>query len=151
MLLSGDSRKDYFDKSVYSIMPSISENLIVSYLEKDPASYQLELIDAFAKGKGPDLFLVTQDMIIKDKDLLYQIPYESFPEVNFRTKYIDGADVYLDSKGVYALPLVIDPLVMYYNNNMLANEGIVNPPLYWEFNLNNSLTRKMMIALFQII
>lgn len=144
VVIWGTLEKDYFDKSVYSIMPSISENLIVSYLEKDPASYQLELIDAFAKGKGPDLFLVTQDMIIKDKDLLYQIPYESFPEVNFRTKYIDGADVYLDSKGVYALPLVIDPLVMYYNNNMLANEGIVNPPLYWDelFNLNNSLTKK---------
>lgn len=133
-----------FNKAISSILPSISKNLSVFYVSKNKDNYQSELIDAFARGKGPDLFLITQDMIIQNKDFLYQIPYESYPEIDFRNKYIDGADIYLNDNGVIALPLLIDPLVMYYNNNKLANEGIVNPPLYWDelFNLNNSLTKK---------
>src|SRR5574344_393612 len=109
-----------FNKAISSILPSISKNLSVFYVSKNKDNYQSELIDAFARGKGPDLFLITQDMIIKNKDFIYTIPYKNYTEIDFRNKYIDGADIYLNGKGVIALPLVIDPLVLYYNNNMLA-------------------------------
>ena len=42
------------------------------------------------------------------------------------------------------LPLVVDPIVMYYNKDILSNEGMVNPPVTWDelFTLNQTLTKK---------
>ncbi len=39
---------------------------------------------------------------------------------------------------IYALPLAMDNLVMYYNQNLLNNAGIATPPKYWnrEFQKN---------------
>jgi ABC-type glycerol-3-phosphate transport system substrate-binding protein len=41
-------------------------------------------------------------------------------------------------KNIYGLPLAVDNLAMYYNQNLLNNAGIANPPKYWnrEFQKN---------------
>jgi maltose-binding protein MalE len=41
------------------------------------------------------------------------------------------ADVLLAPEGVLGFPLLLDPLVMYYNKNLLANEFILAPPESW--------------------
>lgn len=33
---------------------------------------------------------------------------------------------------IIAFPLTIDPLVMYWNRDILSNAGIVKPPAYWD-------------------
>lgn len=101
------------------------------------------MIESFALDNGPDLFFITPDMITKNKDFIYKIPYESYSEKSYRNTFIDGADIFLETDGIIGLPFIVDPMVMYYNKNMLSNEGIATPPTYWNelFNLNKILTK----------
>lgn len=119
-------------------------DLSVGYVQKPASEYQQSLLEAFAKGNGPDMFFVSDDMILKDKSFIYTLPYASYPEKLFRDTFIDGADIFLNSTGVTALPIITDPLVLYYNKTLLANEGIVSPPAYWDemFPLVDKLTKK---------
>lgn len=116
----------------------------VSYVEQKKDSYQQNLIEAIAKGEAPDLFILSSDMLLQNSIFTYKIPYANFPEKNFRSSYIDGADILLAQDGVMGFPLVVDPLVLYYNKNMLSNESILYPPATWDelFTLSDKLNKK---------
>lgn len=103
----------------------------IEYVQKDASSYNAELVEAFASGVGPDLFLITQDMIIPYKNKITSLPYTSFPERDFRIRYSDGASVFLAPDGIVAFPLAVDPLMMYYNKSMFNSAGIATPPTQW--------------------
>lgn len=123
-----------------------SSELRIDYVQKGEEAYQNELIEAFASDKGPDLFFITPDMIIKNQKLgsIFEIPFTSFPEKNFRDNYIDGAEIFISNGGIIGFPVLVDPLVVYYNKDILANYGISKVPEYWDelFNLNKTLTIK---------
>lgn len=121
-----------------------NQDLSIQYIEKSESSYQQSLIEAFASGTGPDLFFVTPDMVQRFGGFVNQVPYVSYPKKTFSDLYIDGASAYLGKDGVVAFPIVVDPIVMYYNKDMFSNEGIVSPPTYWDelFNLAPKLTKK---------
>ncbi len=103
----------------------------VTYVEKNPETYNAELVEGFASGTGPDIFLINQDMIVPYQNKISPLPYESFPERDFALRYTDGAKIFLSNEGVFAFPLGVDPLVMYYNKSMFNTAGIVNPPSLW--------------------
>jgi ABC-type glycerol-3-phosphate transport system substrate-binding protein len=121
-----------------------NKNLTVNYLQKPADRYERDLIEAFATGSGPDLFFITPDMVFKNKKFIYPMPYASYPEKAFRDSFIDGAEVFLSKDGTLAFPIVADPLVLYYNKNILTNAGIAKPPRYFDelFQMSNVLTKK---------
>ena len=121
-----------------------NEGLIVSYVRKSPESYQEELIEAFANGKGPDLFIIDPGMMKRNANFIYKIPYATYPQKTFKETFIEGSEIYIDQEGVVALPLYVDPLVLYYNKDILTNAGIVNIPKTWDelFELNDVLTKR---------
>ncbi|MFA6392561.1 MAG: extracellular solute-binding protein [Candidatus Paceibacterota bacterium] len=132
---------------VSSLVESIAGSnapFTVTYKEQKSDSYEQNLIEAIAKDSAPDLFILTPDMILKNSNFIYKIPYASLSEKSFRTSYIDGADILLANDGVIGSPLLVDPLVLYYNKNMLSNEGILYPPTSWDelFNLGSKLIKK---------
>ncbi len=128
---------------VFEIATEDHQDLNIRYIKKSPLTYQQDLIEAFASEKGPDLFFITPDMIIKNKDFFYPVPYESYPEKVFRDSFIDGANIFLAEDGIIGFPIVVDPMVLYYNKNMLNDQGLVSPPVLWNdlFNLNELLTK----------
>ncbi len=132
-----------FEK-VFEDMNSANKDLVVSYTKKNKLTYAQDLVESFAAGNGPDLFIVTPDMIDHFKDFVYKIPYASYPQKTFQDAFIDGASVYLNDDGAIGFPLVVDPIVLYYNKDLLSNEGISQPPQYWSdlFSLNNQLTKR---------
>jgi ABC-type glycerol-3-phosphate transport system substrate-binding protein len=121
-----------------------NKNLSLSYINKNPETYQQDLIEAFANGTGPDLFIINPDMIQKNDNFIYKIPYASYKQKDFTDAFIDGANTYLGEDGIIGIPLVVDPIVLYYNKDILSNEGIVNPPKTWDelFTLNSILTKR---------
>jgi ABC-type glycerol-3-phosphate transport system substrate-binding protein len=128
---------------VFQDVTTTNQDLTISYVKKDEATYSNSLIEAFANGTGPDLFFITPDMIMKDENFIYKIPYANYPEKTYNDSFIDGADVYLSKDGIIGFPVVVDPIVLYYNKNILSNEGISQSPQYWDelFNLNSQLTK----------
>lgn len=101
------------------------------YVEKKASTFDAELIEALASGKGPDLVLVSQDMLWKYKNKAYIIPYEGYSERVFLDTFIPESEIYLVKEGILALPFTVDPLVLYYNKNTFTSTGIVSYPKTW--------------------
>ncbi|MBI4120987.1 MAG: extracellular solute-binding protein [Parcubacteria group bacterium] len=116
----------------------------IQYVEKDARSFDIELIEALAADRGPDLILLPHNLTFRHKDKIFPIPYESFSERNFRDTYIEAGELYLTKDGILALPFTIDPLVMYYNRSILSGAGVVKAPSSWDefFLLGEKLTKK---------
>ena len=112
--------------------PSIKKiNLIkIEYTEFPASSYENEVVNALASGKGPDFWLISQDMVLKNKDKISPIPFAYYPERNFRDDFVDISNLFIDQKngGLTALPFLIDPLVMYWNKDLFSSAGISRPP-----------------------
>ena len=104
----------------------------ISYKQFREDNFDSELIEALASGVGPDAIILSQDKILKYENKIFSVPFSSFSERNFRDDFIEGAEIFLTKDSIMAFPLTIDPLVMYWNRDMLSNVGIVKPPTYWD-------------------
>lgn len=105
----------------------------ITYAEFSDSSYEDEIVNALASGKGPDFWLISQDMVLKNKDKISPIPFAYYPERNFRDDFVDISNLFIDQKdgGLTAFPFLIDPLVMYWNKDLFSSAGISQPPQDW--------------------
>jgi ABC-type glycerol-3-phosphate transport system substrate-binding protein len=103
----------------------------VNYTEKDPAIFDRDLIEALASGVGPDAIVLPTDLILRYSNKIYPIPYTTLPETAFKDTFIQEGELYLNSSGALALPLMVDPLVMYWNRDIFNNAGVTKPPTDW--------------------
>lgn len=131
VVIWGTLEKITMDNIFYSIIAA-NKGLQINYLKKDEATIDQELIEALALDNGPDLIFLKNDSILKNKNKIYPIPFVSFPEKNFRDSFVQAGEVYLDETGILALPLTIDPMVMYYNRSIFDEAGISKAPNTWE-------------------
>lgn len=104
----------------------------VSYVEKSASTFSGEVANAIASGTGPDLVLISQELLLSEEDKLQLIPYTSISQRTYIDEYVPIATTFLTTEGTYGIPFVVDPMVMYYNRSLLGNKGIVSPPSTWE-------------------
>jgi ABC-type glycerol-3-phosphate transport system substrate-binding protein len=116
----------------------------VTYSEKDPETYDTDLLEAFATGNGPDLFFVSDRSLLKHMNKIRPIPYSNLSKRQFQDTFIEEAELFLGEEGIYATPFSVDPMVMYWNRDILAAEGVAQPPQYWEafYDLSPRITRR---------
>jgi ABC-type glycerol-3-phosphate transport system substrate-binding protein len=103
----------------------------VKYVERDPATFDADLVEALASGTGPDAIILPGDLIVRYTNKIYPIPYASFPELTFRQTFVQEGELYLNGSGVLGLPLMVDPLVMYWNRDIFNNAGVTKAPTTW--------------------
>ncbi len=106
--------------------------LKVTYKEFPEESFDTELIEALAAQRGPDVIILPQQFINRYEDKIYTIPFASFSERAFRDTFAEGGEIYLSGEGTLALPILIDPIVMYWNRTLLNTANIAKPPAVWE-------------------
>jgi multiple sugar transport system substrate-binding protein len=104
----------------------------VTYEQKLPESFDRELVEALAEGKGPDMVLLPHDMLLRHEAKIVPISTDTLSERTFRDTFIEEGDLYRTPGGALGLPFSIDPLVMYFNRDMLAGASIAAPPKYWD-------------------
>ena len=60
--------------------------------------------------------------------------------------FIEEGELFLSRDGILALPLVVDPMVLYWNRDHYAQAGISRPPKFWDelltLTLNGELTTR---------
>ncbi len=127
------------------------------YVRKDPETYVNDLKDAFAAGVGPDIFLLNSADLLDLLPVSYVIPKDFYTKANFLRDYSDGAEVFYTQNGAASIPLMIDPIIMYYNKDLLKSMFLVDPPKTWdevmsltqEFNVfdENGQIKRSVIAL----
>lgn len=138
--LSNEAFQALYDKT--SIRES--DTIKIKYEKKNEADFDREYIEALAEAKGPDIVILRDDHVYKHRNKLYTLPYKSYPERNFKDTFIEEAETFLTPEGVTAIPLMVDPLVMYWNRDIFTNNSITQPPQYWDqiYSIIDKTTRR---------
>ncbi len=96
--------------------------------------YEDALIDALASGEGPDVFMIPNTGVPGYKNKIVPFPStrvstnqvrEFFPQI-VEQDFVSGGSV-------YALPLSVDTLALFYNRTLLDSAAVVVPRNWHEF------------------
>jgi ABC-type glycerol-3-phosphate transport system substrate-binding protein len=104
----------------------------VQYEYVSEEKFNQKLLEALASGTGPDMILAPYQIILSQRERIAPFPITSVPEKIFKDTFVDGASLFFTPNGALAFPVTIDPMVLFYNRQMLSKHGIVNPPQYWD-------------------
>ncbi len=125
-----------------SFTNELADNLIYSYIPED--RFNTELIEALASGTGPDILLITNERIMHHRNRVFATPYEQYDVRQFKNTYIESAEALLLPEGIIGIPVAIDPLVLYWNRTILANNQYSLPPKQWGelFKMSQKITKR---------
>lgn len=124
----------------YAIDPGITNfktlypNVTVSYREfKTEDEYTRTLLDTLAAGKGPDIFALENRALEEEVNKLSPASVTILPLSTFRSRFPAVVEQDFAPQGsIYALPLSIDTLALFYNRNLFDKAGVALPPTTWE-------------------
>ncbi len=106
----------------------------VSYVQKDRSTVASDLAAAIAVGEAPDLVLTSQEELHALTKIIVPIPFSTLPVSAFNNAFIEEGKMLAtpDGVGYYGLPFLVDPLVLFSNQSILASSGVAKPPETWE-------------------
>jgi len=110
-------------------------NVTIIYRKKNIQNYREELINAFAAGRGPDIFMVHNTWVPKFRDLglLSVANAQVWPINDYRNRFVDVVQKDFTYGGnIYGMPLYVDTLALYYNIDLFNSAGLINPPKDWD-------------------
>ena len=127
---SRDALNEIFD-SYKKLNPNITS---ITYKKIATDTYKKELVDALASGQGPDIFLMNNTWLPSFKDKIVEAPVDQsvLDEQKFRSNFVDVvANDFIDNGKMYAVPLSVNSLGLYYNKDLFNEAGITAPPTDW--------------------
>lgn len=120
-----------FTKEVIKFNSQYTKAFSVKYMFHDPETFDRDIVEALASGKGPDILLLPDDLILRHTDKIEILPYTLLSQRIFQTTFIQASEIYMRDTGVVAVPFAIDPMVMYWNRDLFDNASITEPPKNW--------------------
>ncbi len=117
---------------VISAYRQIRENVTVTYVPKDPARYSAEVLNALASGRGPDIYLIDNRSLGMELNRLSPADPAQYTPAQVASAFPDvvSRDFVWGGK-VYALPLYLDTIALFYNKDSLNQAALVAPPATW--------------------
>lgn len=128
----GTLDKEAFTNALRETSKNDKDLSVVKYVQQDARTFETNLVDAIAEGNPPDAILLQHENLVSLRTKLQPIPYNIFPQRTLRDNYVDGFEIFARSDGLYAVPFAVDPLIMYWNRDILAAGGLALPPATWE-------------------
>ena len=133
VVIWGDLSKEVFETLKKD--SSIKDNARyqhITYEEKNPDTLEQEFVEALAEGREPDLVILRENQIYKNQNKLYITPYKSMDKRGYQDTFIPESDLLLSKDGIIGFPIAIDPLVLYFNKDILNSYGIIKTPDTWK-------------------
>jgi len=121
-----------FSNLVQSINSTSVGAVNVAYTEVQEDVFEQTLIEALADGVGPDVVLIPNTLLLKNQKKFTLIGNDILSTRDFKDTFIEGSEFLLTSKGTYGIPFYVDPLVMYWNRDILTSKNVARPPTTWE-------------------
>lgn len=132
VVLWGSVPQETMDRALEDFQDQHEDEFTLTYVYQDARSLEANLVEALAAGRGPDLVIFPHTSIIKRWENILPLPYDNYPKLQFSTNFIRQSNLYLADSGILALPLYLDPLVLYYNPDLLSAARLVGPPQTWK-------------------
>lgn len=126
-----DDQDDYSEifKKYQEVNPQIEQ---ISFRKLPPDTYEEDLVEALAAGKGPDIFFIQNNWLPGFQDKLALAPTEIVNVQMVEQEFVDAvSEDFLIDNGIYALPLSVDSLALFYNKDIFNRSGVVSPPTNW--------------------
>lgn len=128
----GTDSKEAF-AGVFAAYNTGRPNVTLEYTQVPEDKYADELVNAFATGKGPDVFMIGNNDVRKYSRLMAPATSTQLRASQLGSVFPQAVSENLIYRGlVYALPLYIDTLALVYNRDKLDQAGIAVPPPTWE-------------------
>ncbi len=113
-----------------TLNPQITE---ITYKKISYDTYKQELVDALASGQGPDIFLIDNSWLPGFQDKIVPASPTVLNELTFRQNFVDVCyKDFFASGAVWAAPLSVNSLALYYNKDLFNIAGITSPPVTWD-------------------
>lgn len=107
-------------------------NITISYQMQSPREYRERLQSALARGEGPDIFRFHNTWLPMLSRELASVPPSVMDAATFQETFYPVATQDLRRGGqIFGLPLQIDGLALYYNEEIFRTAG-KTPPTSWD-------------------
>ncbi len=108
------------------------QNIKVKYVQQSSKEYRERLQSALAKGDGPDIFRFHTTWLPMFKNELDPVPASVMDASTFKQTFYPVADSSLRYGTNYlGIPLEVDTLALFYNQDIFSAAGVV-PPATWD-------------------
>ena len=108
-------------------------NIKINYYKKNSQTYEKDLLEAMATGRGPDIFMIHHTWANRYQDKIWGVPSGLLTLKEFQDSFVDVVvNDFLIDNYITALPLSVDTLALYYNKDIFNTNGIPQPPQTWE-------------------
>ncbi|HVM76813.1 MAG TPA: extracellular solute-binding protein [Candidatus Paceibacterota bacterium] len=123
-------------KDMFDAYKSANHGAEITYRQIDASTYQTTLLAALAAGTGPDVFEINDHDLPLWENVVAPMPATNIEQFSLVTLQNDFPTVvsqdFVDGGNVYALPLSLDTLAMYYNKDLVDSAGIAEMPKTWD-------------------
>lgn len=122
---------DAFNNSLLAYT-KLYPNIKVVYKKIDETNYEQDLVNALAAGTGPDIFMISNSWLPKHSDKILAMPEGKLSINQLRSLFPEVVEKdFVWNGSIYALPLYIDSLALFYNQDIFDNYAIALPPADW--------------------
>jgi multiple sugar transport system substrate-binding protein len=146
LIIWGIESRSNFDPLIQAYK-SIRQNVEVRYEELNSLNYNKKILESLASGQGPDIFMIRSKDLISNISKIYPIPETQLSLYQLRKLFPQVVeDDFVYQNNIYALPLYIDTLALFYNQDYFARSQIVFPPKNWDEFLEYAQKLKVLDA-----
>ncbi|MCX8513466.1 MAG: hypothetical protein ORN26_00060 [Candidatus Pacebacteria bacterium] len=121
---------DYVNKAIDNYNIKYKTTFAINYTFVKENTLIDSLVKYAARGYAPDIVLAKSDTILSNKELFKNISYSdqgAMSEILYKNTFIDGADIFTTGMGYNFYPILVDPLITYYNKKLLRSGGLTKP------------------------
>lgn len=118
-------------ETLFDYFEGQNKGLSLTYVEKNPDSLQADLVNALASGVGPDVFMIPPGQVAENLDRLMVIPYSAISRSVYQNTFTDAGESLMLPQGFVAFPAFVNPMIMYYNRDLLTSVFKTDAPKTW--------------------
>lgn len=119
-------------------------NVTITYEKMAPTDYRDRLLARSKLGTGPDIYRFHNTWLPEIQEVVTALPKEVMTNQEFEQTFypIQQKDLKVGDS-YYGIPLMIDALMLIYNEALLKQAGLINPPNVWvgENDVENAISK----------
>jgi len=119
---------------IISDYKKIKPNVDIVYEKKSPQQYREALVNQTQSGRGPDIFRFHNTWTPMLENILSPVPSSVVSQNEFKKNYYPTVinDLRNSKKDFVGVPLEIDGLALYWNEDIFNAAGITKAPTTWQ-------------------